>query len=116
MPKPLDLYARLSISIDGNQLNARAADNLITIELPDLLVARALCKTWRSRRERERFLGKVMAMLADRDWQVEIRLSNRQVARLGVGVRPSLSAWLLGLNPLELHPMQILRAIANRNN
>ncbi len=96
-------------------MNVRADGRLITIELATLQTGRALLKTWRSRHGRGIWPGKVMTMLADSDLQLEFRFNDRMVARLGVGVRPSLSSWLLGLSPLELRPLQMLLAIASRN-
>lgn len=96
-------------------MNVRADGRLITIELATLQTGRALFKTWRTRHERGKLSGKLMALLVDRDLQLELRLNDRMIARLGVGIRPSLSSWLLGLSPLELRPLQMLWAIANRS-
>ncbi len=96
-------------------MNVRADGRLITIEIATLRTGHALLKTWRSRHGRGKLPGKVMAMLVDRDLQLEFRLNDRMIARLGVGVRPSLSSWLLGLSPLELRPMQMLWAIVSRH-
>jgi hypothetical protein len=115
MVKPLDIYARLIVTTAGHQMNVQADGRLIIIELPSLLAGRELFKLWRSRHERGKFLDAVRAMMTHRDWQLEFHLNNRMIARLGVGIRPSLSSWLLGLNPLELRPMQMLWAIASRN-
>ena len=115
MAKPLDIYARLIVSTVGHQINVHADGRLIIIELPSLPAGRELFKLWRSRHERGKFLGAVRAMMTHRDLQLEFHLSNRMIARLGVGTRPGLASWLLGLNPLELRPMQMLLAITSRN-
>jgi hypothetical protein len=115
MTKPLDIYARLRVSTAGHQLSVRADGRLITIEIPSLLAGRELLKRWRPRHAWGKSLGDVRAMMTYRDLQLEFRLSGRMIARLGVGTRPSLSSWLLGLSPLELRPLQMLLAVASRN-
>ena len=115
MAKPLDITTDLCVSIAGNTLNVQANGRLITLALPNLQAGRELCKTWRSHHDRGNWFGGVMALLAHGDLQLEIQLSGRMIARLSVGVRPSLASWLLGLRPLELRPLQMIQAIAHLN-
>ena len=115
MAKPLDITTDLCVSIAGNTLNVQADGRLITLALPNLQAGRELCKTWRSNHDRGNWFGGVMALLAHGDLQLEIQLRGRIIARLGVGVRPSLASWLLGLRPLELRPLQMILAIAHPN-
>jgi hypothetical protein len=115
MHAPLDIFARLVVSVAGNDIIVRADDGLITVELPNLRTGRALLKTWPVRREGVKLIEGAQAKLADSGQRLEFQMAGRAIVKLGIGVRPGLASWLLGLRPLEIRPLQMLLALTSSN-
>ena len=115
MSTPLDIFARLVVSVARHDIVVRADDGLIIVELPNLRTGRVLLKTWSVRREGVKLLEGAQAKLADSDLRLEFRMAGRMIARIGMGVRPSLASRLLGLRPLEIRPLQLLLAMMGSN-
>jgi hypothetical protein len=116
MHASLDIFARLVVSVAGNDIIVRAADGLITVELPNLRTGRALLKTWPVRSEGVKLIEGAQATLADSGQRLEFQMAGRAIAKLGIGVRPGLASWLLGLRPLEIRPLQMLLALTSSNH
>lgn len=61
-------------------------------------------------RKRREMIERIDALLRRHRLSVEVRIAGNVVARIGPGAKPTLTATLLGLGPLELHGTAALKA------
>lgn len=103
----LAVDAELTLTVDGRDIDVRAYDDLIAIELPSLRAAVAL---WRARSVDE---AAAATALSAAGLTVELRVRGAPVARLGAAAVPSVRLRRLGLGPVELCPEGALLALVS---
>jgi hypothetical protein len=109
-PRPiaLDVAGEVKAAFRDDTVLITAAQDTILVDLPRW---RAGLATWRSsgrRAQRERALRRLHATLQRADLTVHVRLTGRNVARLGAKARPGLLSWALGVRPLQIRPAAVL--------
>jgi hypothetical protein len=115
MNAPLDVFARLSlVDGEGKEISVRAEDEVITVTVPSLWIGRPVLKQLSDRQRRQRLIGYAHDGLDRADLMVELRVSQRLIARIGPRARPGLWSRLLGLGPVELKIVPILLSLFKR--
>jgi hypothetical protein len=114
MLTPFALSARLVLSLENDDFLVNAADDKIVVDLPSWRAGLAVMRCQSARGGWSQLLTKVQRGLTVADLQMQFRLAGKIVARLGTDTRPGIVSRLLGLGPLELRPLQLLRSMWSR--
>nr|WP_254282056.1 hypothetical protein [Haloarcula salina] len=103
----LAVDADLTLAVDGRDIDVRAYDDLVAVELPSLGAAVAL---WRGRPFDQ---TDAAVALAAAGLTVELRVRGAPVARLGAKAVPGDLTRRLGFGPVELYPEGALLALVS---
>ncbi len=110
-PNSLEIYAQLAVSFEGHEFSVKTDDGAgINIELPNLQTGWALFKQRPARRQRATLLNHLQTGLLACGSHLKFQIAGRTVATLGMGGPAGLSSTILGLQPLQLFPYQIILA------
>jgi hypothetical protein len=114
MLTPLALSARLVLSLEDNDFLVNATDDKIVVDLPSWRAGLTVLRLQRLRGGWGQLLAQAQRWMPVADFAVQFRLAGNVVARLGTDTRPGIVSWLLGLGPLEVRPLQLLRSVRSR--
>ena len=119
MAKKLDIYADLSLDVDGEAIHIDGQGETVVVDLPRLRTGRKLLATSPFRRRLWQGLADADAYLRHIGVTLDVRVRGRRLGRLGVnGRRGGIARLLLGsanreaAPPLRRRPWLVLGAIA----
>lgn len=93
----LDIYADLSLDVDGEQIHIDGQGETVVVDLPRLRAGRKLLASSPFRRRLWRGLADADALLRRAGVTLDVRLRGRSLGRLGVdGRRGGIARLLLG--------------------
>jgi hypothetical protein len=111
----LDVEGDLGIEVgDGVRLGLAGGDPGLRLEVPDWRAGRQVMALLGSRQGRQRHLLHVARILAAADLRLAVRMRGLSVATLGGSRRVGVLPRLIGLAPLSIRPLALLRAIRRR--
>ncbi len=116
MAVPLEVDGQVSLlADDGSEILLQANGSLIRVQIPSPWVWRGLLRQVGPRDVRERRLAQLQKGAAAADLEVQITVAGRLVAELAGRSQGSVLARLLGLGPLKLHPLTLLRSLFKKS-
>lgn len=110
MLPPRTFFARLVLSLENNDFLVNATDDKIVVDLPSWRAGLAVMRLQRRRGGWGQLFTQAQRRIPVANLSVRFRLAGRVFARLGTDTRPGIVSRLLGLGPLELRPLQLLRS------
>ena len=109
-PPPLELAGHLAVLAGDQAFRVEFRNEIVVVDLPDLRAARALSRLV-ARPERRARLARLREVLDRAGLLLIVRVADREVGRLGGGLRPGrLAAWL-GMDPMSINARAILKLI-----
>ncbi|MDJ0862294.1 MAG: hypothetical protein QNJ82_08655 [Gammaproteobacteria bacterium] len=112
---PVDVLGELSVlSGEGAQFSVAAKGDRISVELPSLAAGRSVAKQAAGRLQRKAMLSKLHAGLRVADLTLEVNVAGTLVAHLAPDSETTLLARLLGISPMRVRPLGLLRAAISR--
>lgn len=106
-PTPLDVYADLTVSVDGAEARVRSTGERAFVEFDSLSDA-SIAADGRP----PGALDRLPAALRQADLTLEIRVRGRTVAVSGAGASPGVISRRFGVAPTELRPLGVIGAAA----
>ena len=104
-PTPLDVYADLTVSVDGAEADVRSTGERIFLDFDSLSDA-SIAADGRP----PGALDRLPTILRQADVTLEIRVRGRPVAVSGVGASPGVVSRRLGVAPTEVRPLGVIGA------
>lgn len=113
MALPLEVFADLQLSVDGEDVSVQADGRRIVVDLATLEAGqRMLAGHPFSAVRRPASTGRLHDVLQIAGLTLEVRLRGDTIARMGAGARPGRVAQFLRLDGIELRPARSLRVVA----
>lgn len=113
--RPLDVEAALSlVDAQGEEITVNADGRAVRVEFRNLRIPLRLVRGLADRRQRARWAERFHAGACAADLDVEFWVSRRVVAELTPRSHSSVWARMLGLGPIRLRPLNILRCLLTR--
>ncbi len=112
---PVDVLGELSVlSEDGGQISVAANGDRISVDLPSLAAGRSVAKQAAGRIQRKALFNKLHAGLRFADLTLEVNVAGTLIAHLAPDSRTTLLARVLGVSPMKVKPLGLLRAAFSR--
>ncbi|MEE4377470.1 MAG: hypothetical protein V2J55_08150 [Candidatus Competibacteraceae bacterium] len=114
MNRHIDVFAQLSlVSSNGTEITVHADKDIVSIVFPNFRAARQLLGQGPQRHERRKILDNLHQGLQLSDLKMYFKIAHFQVAQLTPQSQGGFVSRWLGLAPLKLHPLAVLRAIVS---
>jgi hypothetical protein len=111
MASYIDVFGQLSlVPSDGAEVSVRADKGTVSVMVPDFKAARQLLRQVPRRHNRRQVLARLQDGLRLSDLKLQVKVSSSVVARLTPRSRGGLVSRLVGLDPMELRLLAIVRA------
>jgi len=112
---PLAVTADLSLqAASGEAITVTGDGAVVTFTLPHLRLYPGALGPLADRKRRVEVLTRLQRGLQIADLTLQVRLRDTVLAQLGPQSQPSLLSRLLGLGPLQVRPLRLLRALLRR--
>ena len=109
---PVDVLGELAVLNEcGGEFRVAAQGAIISVELPSLSAGRKLAGQAAGRKTREATIQRLHKALRLGDLTLNVNVAGRQVASLTPDSQDSLLSRLLGVAPMELRPVGLLRVL-----
>ena len=111
MASYIDVFGQLSLVPSvGAEVLVRADKDTVSVTVPDFKVARQLLKQVPRRHNRRQVLARLQDALRLSDLRLQVKVSHWVVAQLAPRSQGGLVSRLVGLDPMELRLLAIVRA------
>ncbi|MCG6200635.1 hypothetical protein [Psychromonas antarctica] len=115
MNAALDVFTRLSLTDEsGNQILVNADNEIISVMLPSLKVARTLLKQLSNCQQRAWIIANFHRGLNHADLIFEFQIAHRIIARIGPHTTSGVFSRMAGFGPVELKIIAILQSLLKR--
>lgn len=111
MPRPLDVFADLNLTVDGETVDVQADGKRIVVDLPSLQAGRRMLKAAPIAGGGQAQSGRARQVLEAAGLTVEVQLQGTPIAVIGAEATPNQVGRLLRLDDVELHLGPTLRQV-----
>ena len=112
---PVDVLGELSILGEGDaELRVAAEGAVVTVDLPSLAAGRSLARQFSGRARRKALIHRLHSGLRLADVTLRFSVAGTTVAHLAPGSETTLLSRALGVDPVQLSPMGLMRALVRR--
>ncbi len=112
---PVDVLGELSVLSEGaGELRVAAKGAVISVDLPSVGAGRILARQVAARMKRHEAIERLHAGLRLADLTLEVSVAGTPVAHLAPASEATLLSRLLGVSPMQLKPMGLVRALFHR--
>lgn len=116
MALPLNVFADLQLTIDGESLSINGDGDRLVVDVPRLRTARRLLTTGPlAVGDTERNAERVAEALRLAGITLEVRVQGDTVARIGADASPNAIGALLDAGPVEVNAGQMVWSVARRH-
>ena len=114
---PVDVLGELSVLSEGaGELRVAAKGAVISVDLPSVAAGRVLARQVAGRMKRNEAIDRLHSGLRLADLTLEVTVAGTPIAHLAPASETTLLSRLLGVSPMKLKPMGLLRALFHRRS